>query len=76
MREVALGSMDVISLYPSIDQIEAAMVVAKEILAREFKYCGIDDKVIRLYLATEQGNDWQVKEGIYHILPSVVEARF
>ena len=36
--DIALGSMDVVALYPSLDQKESAAIVAEAIIESDIKY--------------------------------------
>ena len=53
VKDIDVGSMmDVVALYPSIDQEEATKVVAEEIVSRAVKYWDFDDKTAGINLGT------------------------
>ena len=64
IKEVALGSMDVIALYSSIDQRMAPGVGAEDIIQGEVEYRGMDVQIAGIFLATVWTRTRQVKEGI------------
>ena len=52
VKEMALGLMNGIALFPSIDQRKAAKFVAEDIIASEVEYCEIEVLMAGIYLAT------------------------
>ena len=69
VRDLALGSMDVVALYPSLDQEESARIVAEHIAESEVDFGGIDFDIAGVYLATVWSKERQKKEGIFRLLP-------
>ena len=60
--------MDLVTLYPSSDQVDFAKIVAEEIIASEVTYTGVDYNFVGVYLA----NIWskkRLREGVYQLLP-------
>ena len=66
--EVAVGSMDVTALYPSLDQRVSARMVKEAYLASEFEVEGVDWKAVSLYLALTVSRQELIKEGIAHLV--------
>ena len=66
--KVITFSMDVIALYPSLDQTEAASVVAEEIIYSGVVYEGADVQLAAVYLAIVLSKERQAKEGIAGIM--------
>ena len=52
VSDLALGSMDVVALYLSLDQKRSAEIVAEAIMESDVKYCGVDMDMAGVYLAT------------------------
>ena len=50
-KEVMVGSMDVMALYPSIDQVHSARIVREECLRSDLEVENIDWRAATLYLA-------------------------
>ena len=69
VRDVALGSMDVVALYPSLDQDEFAKIVADHIMESEVDFAGVDFDIAGVYLATVWSKERQKREGVYKLLP-------
>ena len=53
-----VGSLDVVALYPSIDQLEGPKIVVQEIRSSGLKFEGVDMHLLGVYLGTlmEKGN--------------------
>ena len=49
---MAIRSMDVVALYPSLDQEESARIVAESIIESDVQYDGVDYDIAGVYLAT------------------------
>ena len=69
VESIALGSMDVVALYPSIDQVLSAKIVAETIIESEIEYVGVDMSMAGIYLATIWTKERLRKEGILHLMP-------
>ena len=69
VETVALGSMDVKALYPSLRIKAAAKVVAEEIMKAEIDYQGVDYNAAGSYLATVLPKERHTKEGVAGLLP-------
>ena len=61
ITEVVIGSLDVVALYPSIDQEEGPKIVADEIRKSDLKYENVDMHLIGVYLGTMM-NDSDLKK--------------
>ena len=57
VKDIALGSMDLVALYPSLDQTKSAEIVAEAIMGSDVVYCGVDYYMAGVYLA----NIWDKK---------------
>ena len=68
-KEIAQGLMDVVGLYPPIDQKEVARVVGEESVDSRVEYKDMNPRLAGIYLATVWSKEKQIKEGIYHLLP-------
>ena len=64
VESMAIGSMDVKTLYPWLSIKEAAKVVAEEII-----YQGVDMRIAGAYLATVLPKERQSREGLARLLP-------
>ena len=69
VKEISLGSMDVVGLYPSLDQEESARIVAESIMESEVDIEGMDLDIAGVYLATVWDKERQKREGVFHLLP-------
>ena len=69
MSDVALGSMDVVALYLSLEQDESARIVADHIMESEVDFAGVDFDIAGVYLATVWSKERQKREGVYKLLP-------
>lgn len=69
VSDIALGSMDFIALYPSLDQTKSAEIVAEALVGSEVKYSGVDLDIAGVYLANVWDKNRLKKEGIYQLMP-------
>ena len=69
VNDISLGSMDVVALYPSLDQEESAKIVAESIMESEIDIEGMDLDIAGVYLATVWDKERQQREGVFHLLP-------
>ena len=51
VKDISLGSMGVVVLYPSLDQEESARIVAESIMESEVDIEGVDLDIAGVYLA-------------------------
>ena len=66
--KVAVGSMDVTALYPSIDQEMSPNYVKEEYFESDFEIEDVDRRSVSLYLALTCGRQELVREGIAHLV--------
>ena len=64
-----LASMDVTSLYPSIDQQDLADIVRKTFLESDMKVDNVDYKAASLYLALTVSKEELEKDGLQQWVP-------
>ena len=69
VRDVMVGSMDVVALYPSIDQKVGAQIVAEELVRNQVTYKGVDMEKVVQYLAATMSAERQAAEGVEHLIP-------
>ena len=74
VQDLMVGSLDVVALYPSIDQKVGARIVAEEMLRNGVRYRGVDiHKAVR-YLAATMTDERIAKEGLTGLMPKRVAA--
>lgn len=66
---IVVGSLDVEALYPLIDQVQGAKIVAEEIRKSPLKYEKLDEHLLGVYLAVTFIKERSIKEGIWKLLP-------
>ena len=59
-----MGLLDVIALYPSIDQAESPKILATEIRNSKLKFENVDMYLMAVYLGTQMSRDQLKKEGL------------
>ena len=64
-----IGSLDIDSLYPSLDISRCAKVVSQKLYNSDLKFPGLDWKEIGLYLTFHLTNDEILEEGIREFCP-------
>ena len=69
IQDAVVGSLDVIALYPSIDQVEGPKTVAQEIRKSHLKFENIDLHLLGVYLGTRLSKERLRKEGVTHLIP-------
>ena len=69
VKDVMVGSLDVVSLYPSIDQEMGARIVAEELINNGVRYQGVDIQKAARYLAASLSKERIKLEGVGHLLP-------
>ena len=68
-RNIMVGSMDVVALYPSIDQRLGARIVAEEFLKSGIEVQGVDYRAASIYLSVNVHKDELQREGLLHLIP-------
>ena len=69
VKNVAIGSLNVEALYPSIDQVEEPRIVAEVIRESRLKYQGVGMHLVGVYLGLVWNKVRLIKEGIWRLLP-------
>ena len=69
VSDMALGSMDVVALYLSLDQKRSAEIVAEAIIESDVRYSGVEMDIASVYLATIWSKERKKKEGVFRLLP-------
>ena len=74
-RSVMVGSLDVKSLYPSLDQEGAAEMVGDLVLGSSVNITGVDFRAAQVFLASNLDEDGVKKEGLVGLVPGRVARR-
>ena len=69
-KEAMVGSLDVKSLYPSLDQEGAAEMVSQLVLRSRMKFPGVDYRAAQVYLASTLDEEMIKKESLQKLLPA------
>ena len=69
VKNVAIVSLNVEALYPSIDQVEEPRIVAEAIRESRLKYQGVGMHLVGVYLGLVWNKVRLFKEGIWRLLP-------
>ena len=73
--DLVVGSMDVVALYPSIDQTQAAKVVARRYLESGIVTEDVNYRAASIYLAVNADRDELIREGLAELIPARVHTR-
>ena len=68
VKEIRIGTVDLVALYPSIDQREGPRLVSKEVRKSSMNYENINYHLAAVYLGSTMTIERQIKEGMRKLI--------